>query len=125
MGDQTTLRGRFGVARYANVDGFLTIHGMLSSEADFADIISANLCNPPYTIAEALTTAETPFIDPDDAEHTRRNREKALRVSQAMKAKQAFVEGYYRRAVGVRLSEMQLRSIKRMTSYIQIHHADK
>ncbi len=118
-----TAMERLGVSSYANGDGFLTIHGMLSSEADFADIIAANLCNHPAAIRDAATRAGVPRLSDPDPEVNKIFIERAKRAEASIRAKQAMVETYYHKTVGLRLSQMQLRSIELINQYKQQHHA--
>lgn len=118
----TTARQRFGVSAFANSDGFLTIYGMLDSEADFADIITANLCNHPEEIRSAISRAAVPLLTDEDPEVNKRYEERAKRAAEALKTKQAFVENYYYQVVGKRLSEMQIRSLGLINNYKQTYH---
>lgn len=118
----TTARQRFGVSSYANADGFLTIYGMIDSEADFADIITANLCNHPEEIRSAIKRASIPVLTDLDPEIEKLYQLKAQRAAESLQAKQSFVENYYYKTVGRRLSEMQLRSLELINNYKQKYH---
>lgn len=120
-----TARERFGVSSFANGDGFLTIYGMLGSEADFADMLAASLCNHPEEIRSALKRAAVPSITDDTPEVNEYYRQKAKRAAEALQAKLLFVESYYHKVVGRRLSEMQLRSLELINNYKQRNYESK
>lgn len=121
----TTAQQRFGVSSYANGDGFLTIYGMLDSEADFADIITSNLCNHPEEIRSAMKRASIPALTDPDPEVDKLYQLKAQRAVESLQAKQSFVENYYYKVVGRRLSEMQLRSLELINNYKQKYYETK
>lgn len=118
-----TARRRFGVSPYANSDGFLTIYGMLGSEADFADIIAANLCNHPEEIRAAAERAAIPILRDEDPEINKLYEARARRAAEALRSKQSFVEDYFFKTVGRRLSELQRRSLELISNYQEQHHA--
>lgn len=120
-----TARERFGVSSFANSDGFLTIYGMLDSEADFADMITVSLCNHPEVIRAAQSRAAQPILKDENPEVNAYYEQKARRAAEALLAKQRFVEDYYRRVVGRRLSEMQLRSLELISNYKQANDESK
>lgn len=116
-------KAKYGLSRYANAEGFFTLHGLLSPRADFADMISVHMHATPQEIIAAREYAAAPRVDPDDADLTRRNAEQSARAGKALAEKQRFVEDYYRKVVGVRLSEMQQRSVRLLNEYRQSHGA--
>lgn len=120
-----SARQRFGVSSFTNGDGFLTINGTLDSEMDFADIITANLCNHPEEIRSAFKRAAVPILVDEDPEVNKYYDLKAKRAAESLQAKQAFVENYYRKVVGRRLSEMQIRSLELINNYKQTSYEGK
>lgn len=114
-------RERIGVSAYANVDGFLTMHGSLSPEADFADIIAAHLCNHPQVIRGAEARAAEYQTEPNDPELTQQYADHAARAVKALQTKQAFVETYFKKTVGLSLRQMQQKSYARLNTYLSQH----
>ena len=83
----TTPQQQFGLDSWANKRGCLTIHGMVSAEDDFAEMLSATLCATPAQVQAALTEAATPDTD-IDPEVNARYAEEAKQAYRELTAKQ-------------------------------------
>lgn len=115
------MQGRraFGLAIYANRNGFFTFHSLLSAEKDFAEIISAKLTHAPKEILTALIEAKTPYNAGPDSDLQLVYNENARQAYKELVEKQAFVEEYFSKEIKLSLNYLQLISIKQMKAFIK------
>lgn len=111
-----TIDQQFGIDSWANKRGFLTIHGMVSSEEDMAEMISATICATPLQVQQALTEAATPDTDADP-EVQARYTEEAKVVAQQLRRKQAFVTDYLQKVWHVDFRRWQITTARKLRSY--------
>lgn len=103
---------------YANKRGFYTIHGMISAEDDFAEIISATLTHTPKEISDAEKNAQTPFQDYGSDPSVQQQYDENAKVSYAqLMAKKNVIYNYFNKNLKINLKRMQLISIERMKAY--------
>lgn len=114
----TTPQQQFGLDSWANKRGCLTIHGMVSAEDDFAEMLSATLCATPAQVQAALTEAATPDTD-IDPEINARYAEEAKQAYRELTAKQQFVDTYVRQTWNLDLRRLQVRTVRRLNSFVQ------
>lgn len=114
----TTPQQQFGLDSWANKRGCLTIHGMISAEDDFAEMLSATLCATPAQVQAALTEAATPDTD-IDPEVNARYAEEAKQAYRELTAKQQFVDTYVRQTWNLDLRRLQVRTVRRLNSFVQ------
>ena len=107
---------QFGIDSWANKRGFLTIHGMVSSEEDMAEMISATICATPLQVQQALTEAATPDTDADP-EVQARYTEEAKVAAQQLRRKQAFVTDYLQKVWHVDFRRWQITTARKLRSY--------
>ena len=108
---------QFGIDGWANKRGFLTIHGMVSSEEDMAEMISATICATPLQVQQALTEAATPDTDADP-EVQARYTEEAKVAAQQLSRKQAFVTDYLQKVWHVDFRRWQITTARKLRSYL-------
>ena len=111
-----TIDQQFGIDSWANKRGFLTIHGMVSSEEDMAEMISATICATPLQVQQALTEAATPDTDADP-EVQARYTEEAKVAAQQLRRKQAFVTDYLQKVWHVDFRRWQITTARKLRSY--------
>ena len=111
-----TIDQQFGIDSWANKRGFLTIHGMVSSEEDMAEMISATICATPLQVQQALTEAATPDTD-IDPEVQARYTEEAKVAAQQLRRKQAFVTDYLQKVWHVDFRRWQITTARKLRSY--------
>lgn len=111
-----TIDQQFGIDSWANKRGFLTIHGMVSSEEDMAEMISATICATPLQVQQALTEAATPDTDADP-EVQARYTEEAKVAAQQLSRKQAFVTDYLQKVWHVDFRRWQITTARKLRSY--------
>ena len=111
-----TIDQQFGIDSWANKRGFLTIHGMVSSEEDMAEMISATICATPLQVQQALTEAATPDTDADP-EVQARYTEEAKVATQQLSRKQAFVTDYLQKVWHVDFRRWQITTARKLRSY--------
>ena len=111
-----TIDQQFGIDSWANKRGFLTIHGMVSSEEDMAEMISATICATPLQVQQALTEAATPDTDADP-EVQARYTEEAKVAAQQLSRKQAFVTDYLQKVWRVDFRRWQITTARKLRSY--------
>ena len=111
-----TIDQQFGIDSWANKRGFLTIHGMVSSEEDMAEMISATICATPLQVQQALTEAATPDTDADP-EVQARYTEEAKVATQQLRRKQAFVTDYLQKVWHVDFRRWQITTARKLRSY--------
>lgn len=111
-----TIDQQFGIDSWANKRGFLTIHGMVSSEEDMAEMISATICATPLQVQQALTEAATPDTDADP-EVQARYTEEAKVAAQQLNRKQAFVTDYLQKVWHVDFRRWQITTARKLRSY--------
>ena len=111
-----TIDQQFGIDIWANKRGFLTIHGMVSSEEDMAEMISATICATPLQVQQALTEAATPDTDADP-EVQARYTEEAKVAAQQLRRKQAFVTDYLQKVWHVDFRRWQITTARKLRSY--------
>ena len=111
-----TIDQQFGIDSWANKRGFLTIHGMVSSEEDMAEMISATICATPLQVQQALTEAATPDTDADP-EVQARYTEEAKVAAQQLRRKQAFVTDYLQKVWHVDFHRWQITTARKLRSY--------
>lgn len=111
-----TIDQQFGIDSWANKRGFLTIHGMVSSEEDMAEMISATICATPLQVQQALTEAATPDTDADP-EVQARYTEEAKVAAQQLRHKQAFVTDYLQKVWHVDFRRWQITTARKLRSY--------
>ena len=111
-----TIDQQFGIDSWANKRGFLTIHGMVSSEEDMAEMISATVCATPLQVQQALTEAATPDTDADP-EVQARYTEEAKVAAQQLSRKQAFVTDYLQKVWHVDFRRWQITTARKLRSY--------
>ena len=111
-----TIDQQFGSDSWANKRGFLTIHGMVSSEEDMAEMISATICATPLQVQQALTEAATPDTDADP-EVQARYTEEAKVAAQQLRRKQAFVTDYLQKVWHVDFRRWQITTARKLRSY--------
>ena len=111
-----TIDQQFGIDSWANKRGFLTIHGMVSSEEDMAEMISATICATPLQVQQALTEAATPDTDADP-EVQARYTEEAKVAAQQLRRKQAFVTDYLQKVWHVDCRRWQITTARKLRSY--------
>jgi hypothetical protein len=111
-----TVDQQFGIDSWANKRGFLTIHGMVSSEEDMAEMISATICATPLQVQQALTEAATPDTDADP-EVQARYTEEAKVAAQQLRRKQAFVTDYLQKVWHVDFRRWQITTARKLRSY--------
>ncbi len=114
--DGRTIDQQFGIDSWANKRGFLTIHGMVSSEEDMAEMISATICATPLQVQQALTEAATPDTDADP-EVQARYTEEAKVAAQQLRRKQAFVTDYLQKVWHVDFRRWQITTARKLRSY--------
>ena len=112
----STIDQQFGIDSWANKRGFLTIHGMVSSEEDMAEMISATICATPLQVQQALTEAATPDTDADP-EVQARYTEEAKVAAQQLRRKQAFVTDYLQKVWHVDFRRWQITTARKLRSY--------
>ena len=112
-----TIDQQFGIDSWANKRGFLTIHGMVSSEEDMAEMISATICATPLQVQQALTEAATPDTDADP-EVQARYTEEAKVAAQQLSRKQAFVTDYLQKVWHVDFRRWQITTARKLRSYL-------
>jgi len=117
-GYATTPQQQFGLDSWANKRGCLTMHGMVSAEDDFAEMLSATLCATPAQVQAALTEAATPDTD-IDPEVNARYAEEAKQAYRELTAKQQFVDTYVRQTWNLDLRRLQVRTVRRLNSFVQ------
>lgn len=115
-----TIEQQYGLDAWANKRGFLTIHSMVSPEADLAELISATLCATPVEIQAANARAATPDRDEDAAVQARYDAA-AQAAAQQLAAKQAFVSDYLERSWHVNLKRWQLQVARKVRGYHNSH----
>ncbi len=100
-----------------NKDGFFTFHSKLSSENDFAEVVSVYLTNSQSTMDNAKKVARTPrYADtPEDKEIAKQQAERAYNN---LVKKQQFVEEYFRKEVGISIKRLQLLSLQKMNAFL-------
>lgn len=111
-----TIDQQFGIDSWANKRGFLTIHGMVSSEEDMAEMISATICATPLQVQQALTEAATPDTDADPEVQARYTEEAKVAVQQ-LRRKQAFVTDYLQKVWHVDFRRWQITTARKLRSY--------
>ena len=111
-----TIDQQFGIDSWANKRGFLTIHGMVSSEEDMAEMISATICATPLQVQQALTEAATPDTDADP-EVQARYTEEAKVAAQQLRRKQEFVTDYLQKVWHVDFRRWQITTARKLRSY--------
>mgnify|MGYP001727184593 FL=1 len=111
-----TIDQQLGIDSWANKRGFLTIHGMVSSEEDMAEMISATICATPLQVQQALTEAATPDTDADP-EVQARYTEEAKVAAQQLRRKQAFVTDYLQKVWHVDFRRWQITTARKLRSY--------
>ena len=111
-----TIDQQFGIDSWANKRGFLTIHGMVSSEEDMAEMISATISATPLQVQQALTEAATPDTDADP-EVQARYTEEAKVAAQQLRRKQAFVTDYLQKVWHVDFRRWQITTARKLRSY--------
>ena len=111
-----TIDQQFGIDSWANKRGFLTIHGMVSSEEDMAEMISATICATPLQVQQALTEAATPDTDADP-EVQARYTEEAKVAAQQLRRKQAFVTDYLQKVWHIDFRRWQITTARKLRSY--------
>ena len=111
-----TIDQQFGIDSWANKRGFLTIHGMVSSEEDMAEMISATICATPLQVQQALTEAATPDTDADP-EVQARYTEEAKVAAQQLRRKQAVVTDYLQKVWHVDFRRWQITTARKLRSY--------
>lgn len=109
----------FGLRSFAHRRGLFTLHSFLSAEDDFAEIISVKLTHTPKQILRALNVAKTPLQDENDPELQQKYNEEAKQAHKELTEKQDFVEEYFKKSMGFRLSRMQIVSVKRMKVFLK------
>ena len=111
-------RGRiFSLSDYGHKRGCLTINSLLSAEDDFAEIISATIMHTPKEISSALNAAATPYPADDPAER-QRALEEAKKSHLELTTKIDFVNEYFTKNIGIRLSRLQRANNKLMRAYL-------
>jgi len=118
----TTPQQQFGLDSWANKRGCLTMHGMVSAEDDFAEMLSATLCATPAQVQAALTEAATPDTD-IDPEVNARYAEEAKQAYRELTAKQELVDQYVRQVWNLDLRRLQAKTVRRLHSYVQQHRS--
>lgn len=113
----TTPQRQFGLDSWANKRGCLTIHGMISAEDDFAEILSATLCSTPAQLQAAETEAATPDTD-IDPETNARYAEEAKQAYRELTAKQRFVENYVQKSWNLDLRRLRMKTVRRLHSFV-------
>ncbi len=98
------------------------MHGMISAEDDFAEMLSATLCATPAQVQAALTEAATPDTD-IDPEVNARYAEEAKQAYRELTAKQELVEQYVRQVWNLDLRRLQAKTVRRLHSYVQQHRS--
>ncbi len=111
-----TIDQQFGIDSWANKRGFLTIHGMVSSEEDMAEMISVTICATPLQVQQALTEAATPDTDADP-EVQARYTEEAKVAAQQLRRKQTFVTDYLQKVWHVDFRRWQITTARKLRSY--------
>ena len=111
-----TIDQQFGIDSWANKRGFLTIHGMVSSEEDMAEMISATICATPLQVQQALTEAATPDTDADPEVQARYTEEGKV-AAQQLSRKQAFVTDYLQKVWRVDFRRWQITTARKLRSY--------
>ncbi len=108
----------FQVSESANRRGFFTHHSRISSEDDFAEIISATLTNSQTVIEKALRDAKTtPYEDPDE-DVQQEMEEQAKQASKEISAKQKMVYEYFNKEIGINIKRMQIVSVQRIKAFL-------
>ena len=111
-----TIDQQFGIDSWANKRGFLTIHGMVSSEEDMAEMISATICATPLQVQQALTEAATPDTDADPEVQARYTEEGKV-AAQQLSRKHAFVTDYLQKVWHVDFRRWQITTARKLRSY--------
>lgn len=109
----------FRLADYANKKGFYTMHGTISPEDDFAEMISATITHTPKQMDDAETNAKTPYQDyGSDPSVQQRYNEEAKISHREFLAKKSFVEDYFQSKIKINLRRLQLVSLQRFQIFI-------
>lgn len=112
-----TSRSFVDLVSYASDRGFYTLHGMLSAEDDFCDMIAMTMLHTPMRIQQILDEAESPDVDEDPATQSRYN-EEAKQALAELKAKQELLRSYFRTHHPYSLGRLQSVSGRWIRAYL-------
>lgn len=102
----------------AHREGFLTLHSVLSADADFAEIVSAYLTHTKKEIDDAITFAKTPLNAGGDAQLQEEYNQEAQQAHSELTQKILLVSEYFKKDIGIDLNRMQTISIQRLKAYV-------
>uniref|UniRef100_A0AB33J4I7 Zinc-binding metallopeptidase n=1 Tax=Prevotella sp. GTC17254 TaxID=3236794 RepID=A0AB33J4I7_9BACT len=118
---------RFGLNDYASNNAFFTFHSFFSPTDDFAEIISSIITNTPADIKKAELNAKKPYSyeENEDEEIKNQYKKEAEQAYKEFVEKKMFVEQYFEKNVGIKLSRLQLVSLKRMGDFVKKNNKSK
>ncbi len=108
----------FQISNGANKQGFFTQFSRLSSEDDFAEIISVTLTNSQVIINEALNNAKTPYDDAGNEQEQQIYNEQAKQAYKEITTKQRLVYNYFNKEIGIKIKRMQIVSVQRIKAFV-------
>ncbi|MDO4771271.1 putative zinc-binding metallopeptidase [Porphyromonas sp.] len=108
----------FSLSEYAHKRGFLTLNSMLSTQDDFAELISAMIMHTSKEIRQAVKISLVPYPSNDNPEERQKALEEAKQAHHELTTKIEFVTEYFRKNIGLHIGRFQLASNKLIRAHL-------